>query len=109
MFAAPSRRGTGLNYQLVLRSPLMWTFALSVLGAIADWRYRRRGGARSSRRGVIIFCGITGAFLMLIVVLQVMGGSTRPNIGYRIGIAAMWMFAVWELARWKIRRGNPVL
>jgi hypothetical protein len=89
-------------------SPLpLAILALSVVGAIQDFRYRRKGGTPPSKRDRILF----GSVLLVIVLAYFVGLSLdySPAIFGSITPAlAIVLFGAWELGRWRMRRKYPL-
>lgn len=81
--------------------------ALSVLGAIRDWRYRQNGGRPPGKSEKILF--LSGVLLVigLFAVLAALGAGSEM-IGYLAPPIAIILFATWELGRWRVRRTNPL-
>jgi tetratricopeptide (TPR) repeat protein len=80
---------------------------LSVIGAIADWQYRRAGGKPSSRRDKILFFSI----VLLVAGTMVVLGNLDFNqaiLGHITVPLALWLFFAWELGRWRMRRKYPL-
>jgi drug/metabolite transporter (DMT)-like permease len=84
---------------------------LAIIGAVVDFRYRRKGGKKSSKKDMLMF-GIAGLLIAaLYVTLLVIGGSTYAGpeiIGYTVVPIFGVLFAAWELGRWRVRRKNPL-
>ena len=80
---------------------------LAVVGAIADWRYKRSGGKRPSERDKWIFWSLTGLVLAFFVVLMLMGANGHALGGALVSVAVL-LFAIWELGRWRMRRKYPL-
>lgn len=80
---------------------------LATWGAIIDSRYKRRGGEKPSKRDRIFFLA---AALFLVVPLSVTFVLLRTDalaLAFVFIEAAILLFAVWELGRWRVRRSNP--
>jgi hypothetical protein len=80
---------------------------LSIIGAIIDWRYLRRGGTRPSKRDKITFFSAAGAVVLLLVVLGMLGSDPEALGGAMVNIAVL-LFALWEVGRWRMRRKYPL-
>jgi hypothetical protein len=84
---------------------------LAIWGAVADRRYKRKGGKKSSNRDKVMFLIALVLIVALFVVLGLIGGSSA-DIGGMIGqaspVIAILLFALWELGRWRVRRNNPL-
>jgi small-conductance mechanosensitive channel len=80
---------------------------LSVIGAIADWRYKRAGGKPSSRRDKILFFSIVLLVAGTMVVLGYLGFNPAI-LGHITVPLALWLFFAWELGRWRMRRKYPL-
>ena len=81
---------------------------LATWGAIIDSRYKRRGGEKPNKRDRIFFLA---AALFLAVPLSVTFVLLRTNalaLAFVFIEAAILLFAVWELGRWRVRRNNPL-
>jgi drug/metabolite transporter (DMT)-like permease len=81
--------------------------ALSILGAIGDWRYRRDGGKPPGRREKILFFCAVLLVVALFAVLAVLGADAEM-IRYLVPPVAIILLAAWELGRWRVRRTNPL-
>ena len=79
---------------------------LAVCGAVADWRYRRRGGVKSTKRDRVLFVVAISLCAALMIVLSLMGANSAGLVAV-IQIAIV-LFMLWELDRWRIRRANPL-
>ncbi len=80
---------------------------LSIIGAIIDWRYLRRGGTRPSKRDKIMFFSAAAAVVLLLVVLGMLESNPEALGGAMVDIAVL-LFALWELGRWRMRRKYPL-
>jgi len=84
-------------------------FALALLGALDDWRYKRRGGKRPSMSDRLLFLC---AYVLVAGILLYMGalafGSDARVSGATMAFAVLPLFLAWELARWRIRRKYPL-
>lgn len=80
--------------------------ALGVVGAVADHRYRGRGGIGSNNKDKMLF-GIAAFLCIGMVVFAGMvagaevAGSTAP-------LLMALLLVLWEFGRWRIRRKYPV-
>lgn len=81
--------------------------ALSILGAIGDWRYRRDGGKQPGKREKILFLSAVLLAIALFGVLAVLGAGLEI-ISYLTPPIAIILFATWELGRLRVRRTNPL-
>ena len=78
---------------------------LSIVGVVADYRYKKAGGKRPSKRDRI---------LMLVVTLIAFGfvawmDTINPAIAGEAAVPlALWLFFAWELGRWRMRRKYPL-
>jgi drug/metabolite transporter (DMT)-like permease len=81
--------------------------ALSILGAIGDWRYRRDGGKQPGKKEKILFLCAVMLVVALFAVLAVLGADAEM-IRYLVPPIAIILFAAWELGRWRVRRTNPL-
>jgi O-antigen/teichoic acid export membrane protein len=90
------------------QSPLMGLVLIaSIIAAITDWRYKRRGGIRPTSKERIWF---TISFLMPVLLLNwwfVHNGVSAYAVGRVVGVLLIIYFAVWEFGRWRVRRKNP--
>jgi hypothetical protein len=88
-------------------APMGLVLIASVVAAVIDWRYKRRGGKKPTlkdRRFFLAACAVCFICLILFAVL----GSSAEGLGYLFGCCLVILFAVWELARWRVRRRNPL-
>ena len=79
---------------------------LGIAGAVADRRYLRAGGARSTRRDKLLF-SIAIGLSMLVVGAGVLSGSAELT-GDLISLFGPLLFALWELGRFRTRRRLPI-
>ncbi len=80
---------------------------LAVWGAIADWRYKRKGGKRPTKREKLLFLSCIAIVVVLLVVLAMLG-APADSIGYVTPYIAILLFGVWEWWRWRVRLANPL-
>jgi hypothetical protein len=80
---------------------------LAVWGAIVDWRYRRRGGVKAGRSAKMFGLAAVGLGLAVLVFLGAWGASAY-YLGSATATIGALLFFLWELARWRVRRKNPV-
>jgi hypothetical protein len=78
----------------------------ALVGAVFDWRYIRLGGARPTRTEKGYLALTIGICLLALVVLGLLGRS--ETLGSLSGLLTVWVFGVWELARFRVRRANPI-
>jgi S1-C subfamily serine protease len=80
---------------------------LAIIGAFIDWRYRRKGGQKSSKRDRVLFFASVGLVAILLGILIFLGASAE-SVGEIVPPLAIVLFAGWELGRWRTRRKHPV-
>ena len=87
-------------------SPILLVLIIaSIMGAVTDYKYKKAGGRKPSKRDRILF---------LIVVLVVVGfivwaDSINPAIAALAAIPIVpWLLFAWELGRWRMRRKYPL-
>jgi len=88
---------------------------LGILGAIHDWRYKRKGGKKPSRMAKILFrVGLALIVILFVTVLAL--ALTHEATAEQVaesgmsavtGIALL-LFVVWEIGRWIARHNNPL-
>jgi drug/metabolite transporter (DMT)-like permease len=85
---------------------------LAIWGAVVDWRYKRKGGKKPSKRDRLLFLvafALVGAFFG---VLALIGNSGGADVAGLIGMFSadftLVLFATWELGRWRVRSKNPL-
>jgi peptidoglycan/LPS O-acetylase OafA/YrhL len=86
-------------------------FILSIWGGIADWRYKRRGGKKPTKRQRVFFAIALCLVAASLFVMVVLGGSQGPGPEMAGHLAAPMPFvflAIWELIRWNVRLKNPL-
>jgi hypothetical protein len=87
-------------------------FILAVCGSIVDWRYKRNGGKKPSKRDRLLFLAAFAILAVLLITFWVLGGGSRgaaPEIiGYTGVPFIVLLFGTWELGRWRVRRKNPL-
>ena len=82
---------------------------LAIWGAVVDWRYKRKGGKKSSKKDRLLFLVALGVVVVFFVVLVLVGvGDVAGLIGETIPPIAIVLFAIWELGRWRVRSKNPL-
>jgi hypothetical protein len=79
---------------------------LAVWGAIVDSRYRRKGGRKPGKRHKLLFLA---ASVLLFVPLLIVFGFLHNVLALAFAVleAGIFLFALWELGRWRVRRNNP--
>ena len=80
---------------------------VSVVAAIIDWRYKRRGGKKPTTSDRWMFCAACVFCVICLTGFGLMGASAYA-IGLLIPDFLILLFAVWEVGRWRIRRKNPL-
>jgi hypothetical protein len=86
---------------LIIVLILIW----AIWDAAIDYRYRKKGGMKSTRRTKTWF-GIVSVLPVLIIVraFTVSGEAAAHTVELFIPL----LFAVWEFGRWRVRRLNPL-
>jgi len=82
----------------------MLTFVVlvfAVAGVVNDYEYVKRGGRRSSLQSKMYF----GTFVACCIAAVLASG---PYSSIKIGIVGVWLFGIWHLVRWRMRRANPI-
>jgi uncharacterized BrkB/YihY/UPF0761 family membrane protein len=82
---------------------------LAICGAVVDWRYKRKGGRKPSKKDRLLFLtafGLVVAFFVALALLRV--GDVAGMIGVTTVDFGIVLFATWELSRWRVRRKNPL-
>jgi len=82
---------------------LLW----AVWGAIANWRYVKRGGVRATRRDKFWGLAAVGLGLAVIVFFGARGASAE-SVGSMTATVGALIFLLWEFSRWRVRRKNPL-
>lgn len=98
--AANSANASASNFSGIF---LLW----ATWGAIANWRYVKRGGVRPTRSDKLYLLVAVGLGLMLLVFLGARGTSAY-SIGSTMAFVGTLIFSLWEFSRWRIRRKNPL-
>ena len=80
---------------------------LALSGAVADWKYRRRGGSGSTKTDKLVLASGVSLCIVLLVVLGFRGASAE-GIGSISGQFLVVIFALWQFHRWSFRRRNPI-
>jgi drug/metabolite transporter (DMT)-like permease len=83
-------------------------YLLAIWGAIVDWRYKRRGGVKPTKRDRISVCIAFGLCIGVMIFFGIQGASGAA-LGSFTGTLTVYIFVLWECARWRIRRKNPVV
>jgi hypothetical protein len=80
---------------------------LAIAGAVADWKYKKRGGTPSTFKDRLYFgiaCGLCAA---MFVILAISGGGAEAA-GSLAALVGALLFVLWEAGRWRTRRKNPL-
>jgi hypothetical protein len=81
---------------------------LSVWGAIADNRYKAKGGKREpevERKYLLL-----GAAVVLVILIALgYNGVSAGALGSLTGNLLVWIFAAYEARRFWVRRNNPLM
>jgi len=82
---------------------LLW----AIWGAVADHRYKKRGGVKPIRMDKILF---SVAVILGFAALFLLGtlGASAEGLSYLQVRFAILLFCFWELGRWRVRRRNPL-
>jgi hypothetical protein len=102
----------GLGFLFLLLTPftsgmLGFIIIFSVVGAVVDFQYKRKGGTKSSRTDKTAFWSVGGGIALLFVVLDVVGVNPGKLGGWSVDIAIL-LFAGWEVRRWMTRQDHPL-
>jgi high-affinity Fe2+/Pb2+ permease len=82
---------------------------LAVWGAIVDWRYKRKGGNKSTKRDRLFFLTALAVVVGVLIVWGLIGsGDVAGMIGETIPLLVIVLFATWELGRWSVRSKHPL-
>jgi hypothetical protein len=76
-------------------------------GAIVNVRYVRRGGVRATKNSKIALLAAVGLGIALIAVAGFRGASAY-SLGSLMATIGTLIFSLWEFARWRVRRKNPL-
>ena len=80
----------------------------AIWGAIVDSGYKRRGGVRPTRNDKIGLLSAIGLSVVTMVALGLYGASGEA-LGHLTALFLALIFPLWEFARWRIRRKNPIV
>jgi hypothetical protein len=106
LYVLVSVLGLGLLFLLLVPSTSAipgFIIIFSVVGAVVDYQYKRKGGKKSSRTDKVVFWSVAGGIALLILVLYVVGVNPGKLGGWSFDIA-MLLFAGWEVRRWMTRQ-----
>ena len=81
---------------------LLW----AIWGAIVDWRYKRDGGIRPTRKDRIFFSVAVAVCFAMFASLATM----RSGLGlvHPTELLLSILFGAWELDRWRVRNRYPL-
>ena len=82
---------------------------LAVLGAITDWKYHKEGGKPSSRSDRVLFWVLALLVASAITFAELTDWDPYGILGFVILPIAAFLFAGWELGRWRMRRKYPLV
>jgi hypothetical protein len=82
---------------------LLWAF----WGAIVNVRYVRRGGVRATTNEKIGLL-VAVVFAIALIVLVAFRGTSAYSLGSLMATIGTVIFSLWEFARWRVRRKNPL-
>lgn len=98
-----------------LEEILILLFLLAVCGALADWRYVRKGGVRSGKRDRVLVWTIAAIFLAIVIFygygLGRMGApleSVASSTGKLTSYFFLLVFIAYEFLRWRVREKHPI-
>jgi hypothetical protein len=80
---------------------------LGIVGAVLDWKYKRRGGVKPTKKARLYFL-LAAVFCLAFLTFLGLRGASAESLGTLCGLLFIWLFALWELARWLVRRKNPL-
>jgi drug/metabolite transporter (DMT)-like permease len=83
----------------------------AVWGAVVDWRYKRKGGKKPSKKDRLLFLTalvLVGATLTLFWLVGGSQGAGPEIAGEAFVPLTVVLFGTWELGRWKVRRKYPL-
>jgi dolichol kinase len=81
---------------------------ISIVAAVIDWFYKRRGGKRPTKNERSLF-GIAVLLCAALVALFAIRGAPAGALGSLTGFLLVVLFSAWEFGRWRVRLKNPVL
>ena len=77
---------------------------LAIIGLVVDLRYQEKGGVRPTKKDKLYFLVAVGLCAAVVVVVAALGGDAGGLTVY----LAVFLFVLWELGRWRVRRNNPL-
>jgi hypothetical protein len=80
---------------------------LAVVGAVVDWRYKRKGGRRPTRLERLALAAAVYLVCLAMVFLGLRGASAS-RLGRMSGEWAIQIWGLWELSRFIVRRKHPL-
>lgn len=80
---------------------------ISIVAAVIDWFYKRRGGKRPTKNERLLF-GVAVLLCAALVAFLAVGGGQAGALGGTTGFLLMVLFSAWEFGRWRVRLKNPV-
>lgn len=87
-------------------SPILFVLIIaSIMGAVADYKYKKAGGRKPSSRDRILFLIV----LLIIIGLIIWAASYNAEIAGMITLPILpWLVFAWEVGRWRMRRKYPL-
>lgn len=83
----------------------------SLCGAVIDWRYKRKGGKKPTKKDRLFFLAAIVLVAAVFASFWYIGGTTGSGpdiIGLVTVPIVVLLFGTWELGRWRVRRKNPL-
>jgi hypothetical protein len=80
----------------------------AIIGAVADYRYKRAGGQRPTRKDRLLFGSLVAVVAGAIALAEYLGADPYGILGFTILPLFICLFGAWELGRWRMRRKYPL-
>lgn len=80
--------------------------AWGIWGAVADSQYRKLGGIGPAKSDRIVFSIAVTLSVVILVLIGVSSGAAA--LGSATAYTLAFLFGLWELGRWRMRRKTPV-
>ena len=105
------QNGYGPQRRVIEDMPGLLLLLWAIWGMIVDVRYKRRGGARPTRNDrlfALTAIALCAGSVIAFGVYFDSNGEAWAHLTELFGTLLIYVFALWEFGRWRVRRKNPL-